>query len=470
MRNIKLPKNPFVLFFPFLILYIIYVLVFTASGTAGDSAQYLSYAESLLTFRFKEPLFDSEWIPTGPGYPIILMPFVIFKLPLICITLLNALFLYLSIVLIFKTLLLIVEQQMAVMVSLFWALYFHSFIFVDKIHSEIFTLFLIALLNFSVVKTFSSIEGKKIKKYLIISGITLGFIVLTKVIFGYVVLFLLLASIVLWFINKKSSNLSRVLMILLISIGLNIPYLTYTYYHTGKIFYWATTGGNNLYWLSTPHEGEYGSWVSFKILKQVSAGEFEGSHVYHNDINISNHLKVYEENISYNKIPQNDKFNVMQMNYIQDDKFKSIAIDNIKNHPIKFLQNWISNVGRILFNFPYFYKSGNPKLLVYLPLNAIICVLLLFSLIPAYLNWNKINFAIRFLILFSLVYLGGSTFGSAEVRMFTIIVPVLLLWIAYIIQNTIIINYKFNTELSNTHENENLLKENKLSQRKMNNN
>ena len=273
MRNIKLPKNPYVLFFPFLILYIIYVLVFPTDGTSGDRPQYLSYAEYLLTFHFKEPLFDSGWIPTGPGYPIILMPFVLFKLPLICITLLNALFYYLSIILIFKSLQLLVEQRMAVLTSLFWAFYFNSFIYMNVICSEVFTSFLVALLIYSVVKTFNSIEVKKIKKYLIISGITLGFIILTKVIFGYVVLVLLLGSIILWLINKKSANLSRVLMILLISIGLTIPYLTYTYYHTGKIFYWSTSGGDNLYWMSTPYEGEYGSWQSFTKLKQASTVE-----------------------------------------------------------------------------------------------------------------------------------------------------------------------------------------------------
>ena len=133
MRNIKLPKNPYVLFFPFLILYSIYVLVFPTNGKYGDESQYLNYAENLLTFHFKEPLFDNGSIPTGPGYPIILMPFVLFKLPLLCITLLNALFLYLSIVLIFKTLKLLVTQRMAVIVSLFWAFYYPSIVYMKLI-------------------------------------------------------------------------------------------------------------------------------------------------------------------------------------------------------------------------------------------------------------------------------------------------------------------------------------------------
>jgi hypothetical protein len=258
-------------------------------------------------------------------------------------------------------------------------------------------------------------------------------------------------------------------MILLISIGLNIPYLTYTFYHTGKIFYWSTYGGNNLYWLTSPYEGEYGDWLYFEELKQMTTtgnrgiflfndfGDWQfykemkqesnvenGKYLY-NEANISKHLKVYEEIINLNGIQQ-------------DDKYKSVAINNIKKHPKKILKNWINNVSRILFNYPYSYRFQKPIRIGYFPLSGIICFLLLFSLIPAYIHWNKINFAIRFLILFSFVYLGGSTLGAAEGRMFTIIVPVLLLWIAYILQNATNINFKFNAELSNTHENENVAK------------
>jgi 4-amino-4-deoxy-L-arabinose transferase-like glycosyltransferase len=443
MRHIKLPKNPYILFFPFLILYIIFILAFPIDVNIGDQGSYLNWAEYLLAFDFKELLYDNGRIPNGPGYPIIIMPFVLFKLPLGYFALLNALFLYLSIVLIFKTLKLIVTQRVAVIVSLFWAFYFYNLNYIATIGPDIFTIFLIALLIYSVVKTFCSIQIIKTKKYLTISGITLGFIVLTKVIFGYVVLVLLFGSVLLWLINKKRANLSRVLMILLISIGLFTPYLAYTYYHTDKIFYWATSGGDNLYWMSTPYEGEHGDWQKFESLEQLLTVEQNGINLY-NDSNIANHLKVWEEIRDYNEIQQ-------------DEKLKRIAINNIKKHPVKFLHNWIGNVGRMLFGYPFSYTLQNPRQLVYFPLNAIISVLFLFSLVPTYKNWHKINFGIRFLILFSLVYLGGSTFGAANMRMFVVIVPVLLLWMAFILQNTIKINFKFNAAFSNMYEKRNRL-------------
>jgi len=47
------------------------------------------------------------------------------------------------------------------------------------------------------------------------------------------------------------------------------------------------------------------------------------------------------------------------------------------------------------------------------------------------------------MVLFALLYLGGSVFGCAETRMFTVIVPIFLIWIAYIIERTIKISLKF---------------------------
>jgi hypothetical protein len=126
-----------------------------------------------------------------------------------------------------------------------------------------------------------------------------------------------------------------------------------------------------------------------------------------------------------------------------DDIIKRIAIQNIKSYPLKYLQNWTCNIGRMLFGFPYSYELQRPGPLLGLPQSGLICLLLLFSLIPTLINWFKIIYPIRFVIFFTLLYLGGSSLASAESRMFTSIVPILLVWIAYILQNTIRINLKF---------------------------
>jgi hypothetical protein len=124
----------------------------------------------------------------------------------------------------------------------------------------------------------------------------------------------------------------------------------------------------------------------------------------------------------------------------QDDVFKKIAYRNIKEYPLKFFKNCICNISRILFNFPYSYTPQKPFSFLRIPFTGTIFLLMLLSIYPAIVNWRKINFAIKSLLFVSLLYLGGSIFGSAETRMFTIIVPALLIWLAAVLQHAIVIN------------------------------
>ena len=131
---------------------------------------------------------------------------------------------------------------------------------------------------------------------------------------------------------------------------------------------------------------------------------------------------------------------------IQDELQKKIALQNIKSHPLKFLQNCLSNIGRLIFNYPESYTLQRPSTLLRLPINGILIVFMIFCFIPTLINWRKILFPTRFLLFLTLLYLGGSTLGSASPRMFTPIVPILLLWIAFIIERSVKINLKLEGE------------------------
>jgi hypothetical protein len=127
----------------------------------------------------------------------------------------------------------------------------------------------------------------------------------------------------------------------------------------------------------------------------------------------------------------------------RDDAYKKYVLANITSHPLKYIENCVSNIGRMFFNYPYSYTYQKPGTLLRLPFNGIIAVLMLFCIIPTLLNWRRLNFAIHFILFIVLFYLGGSIFGSAETRMFTVIVPMLLFWIAYILQNSVKVKLEF---------------------------
>jgi len=123
--------------------------------------------------------------------------------------------------------------------------------------------------------------------------------------------------------------------------------------------------------------------------------------------------------------------------------FRKIAIENIKSNPLKYLDNCISNAGRLLFSFPYSYTIQNNRTLFRLPLNGALVLISLFSLIPTFFNWKRLFFPIKFILFFLFLYLGASVLVSATIRMFTIIVPMLLFWIGYILQRTVKLNLSF---------------------------
>lgn len=446
LRNIKITQNPYLIFLPFILFYIGIVLFYNTDTLVGDENRFLLYARNL-TNGYYSP--SDITLGNGPGYPIILTPFVAFDLPYLFIKLLNPVFYYLSIIFLFKALQQVVSFRVALIFSLFWACYYNGFESMHLMYSEIFTYFLVSLLLFLLLKAFNPDTSNKKGKYIILSGFIMGYIILTKVIFGYVLLFFIIALGILWVLNRRAVNYKKSLNILIVAFITVAPYLVYTYNLTGKLFYWSTTGGENLYWMSSHYEGEYGSWfaapnktTNFESTEDSISHSKESG--YLDFINADNLIPGTGDSIKsrhqkhFDEIIQNSGTGVQR-----DEMFRKIAIKNIKENPLNYFKNCFSNAGRILFNYPYSYSTQRPSTLLRFPLNGIILLLMVFCLIPTMLNWHKLLFPVRFMIFFFFLYLGGSVLGTAEIRMFSIVVPMILFWIAYILQKSVRVKLKF---------------------------
>jgi 4-amino-4-deoxy-L-arabinose transferase-like glycosyltransferase len=423
--NMKVPQNPYLLFLPFLLIYIVLVLGLHDNGMEGDEERYYQFADNLIHGFYSPPSPDINlW--NGPGYPILLMPFVALKLPLIFITLLNAVFRYLSIIFLFKALKHYVSHTTALWYSLFWACYYISFQEIPKVLTESFTLFLSSVLIYCLIRAFDETN----KKYIYLSGFFIGYLVLTKIVFGYVVLCMLIGYFLLWLFNKKSISIQKSFVIIMVAFVTILPYLFYTYSLTGRIFYLGNSGGMSLYWMSTPYQGEYGDWNNFNF----TANCVDPTTPCNAELLKINHQKDFEQILQFKGVEQ-------------EDEFKKLAIKNIKEHPLKYFQNCVANISRLFFGIPASYFYQRQSILLRLPPNAIIATLMLFCLIPTIINWKKITYTIRFLLIFMFLYLGSCTLVSAYPRQFYIIVPIVLFWIAYIIQNTLTIDLHFKKKL-----------------------
>lgn len=427
MKKTDTLKSPFLLFLPFLLVFIAIVLIFPTHGTFGDETRYLFFVHNLINGFYSPP--NNIDLANGPGYPIILVPFVAFHLPFVCITLLNAILYYLSIIFLFKSLKKIASFKLSLIVSFFWACYINLYEYLAIIYTEVFSSFLICFLIFYITRTFDVLEIRNRRKEIIFSGIILGYIALTKYIFGYVILVMLIGNGLLWIIKRKSLNLKKGFFILLTAFITIIPFLIYTFHLTGRVFYLSSNSGDNIYWMTTPYKDEYGSWIEYPFVADDQKGRIPGSKA----LITLRHQKDIDRIIKYKTLER-------------DDLLKQMAINNIKSYPVKYLQNCVSNIERMLFNFPFSYKAEKPGTFLRLPFTGIIVVLVVFCFLPTLVNWKKIIFPLKFLLFFTLIYLGGSTLGCAETRMFTLIVPILLLWIAFIIERTVKFNLGFGYE------------------------
>jgi len=425
MKKLNILQNPFFLFSPILIALIIYALINPTLGF-GDEARYMAYAKNLIHGFYSPPAPDIQLI-NGPGYPIVLIPFIFLKLPLVSMTIINAFFYYFSIIFIYKALKQIVSHRITLVFSCSWALYYIGYQNVPYIVTEPFTFLLMSMLIYSIIKTFIT-ENKAVeKKNIIITGLILGYIVLTKMIFGYVLILMMVGSGILWLSNRKNLNLRKTTIILSLALLTTSPYLIYTYNLTNRIFYWGM-GNDSLYWMSSPYADEYGDWKSNLELHRIDEGNYN---IQGSDSILKAHHKAELDEIN--------KYSGLS----RDDAFKKIANQNIKEHPIKFAQNIVYNIGRLMFHYPFSHAIQRPKNLLIFPIHGAILTLMIFSLIPTFINWRKIPTYMKFLLLFTLLYLAGSSLVSALLRMFTVIVPILFVWFAYIFHHTMKINLKF---------------------------
>jgi len=393
-------KNGAWKFLPLFLLYLFMVVMFSSTTFRGDEGGYVGMASRLSQGYYSPINVIKLW--WGPGYPIVLIPFAYLKLPWLAAKSINAVFLFGAILYLYKTLALWIREPYALIFAYLLGLYPPFWKEVYLLLTESLVFFLICGFMFHFCK--SCRETKRPRFHLLVASIFLGYLALTKVFFGYVILVGLLSflSLYLW---RKKEYFKKTTFIYLLALIWCLPYLLYTYSVTGKIFYWGTSGGSSLYWMSTPYENEWGSWFSPKAVLE--------------DPNLAQHRAFFDKIAGLSEVEQ-------------DSEFKKEAVYNITYHPTKYLVNWIANIGRLLFSFPYSYRQERPTTYFYLVPNMFIVVLFVLSIYPAILRRKAIPYEIYALLYFSLITFAGTSLLSAYDRQFRPLVPILFLWLSFL--------------------------------------
>ena len=395
--------------FPFLLLYLTICFILNNNGWVGDEKRYILFANNLL-HGFLSKQYEEINLMVGPGYSLLLAPMIFLKLPIIVLKLLNGFLLYFSLIISYKTFRFYSTPKNSFLFTVFLGSYYPIFEMLPLLFTECLTWFLISLVCYLVIKNF---EKEKISwKYLIFASFTIAYLAMTKVIFGYVISLMSFISIIMLLLPTLRSWAKKPALIFSLSFAFCLPWLIYTYCITNIPFYWAYSGSDTLYSMSTPYPDELGDWKSYDELK------------------LNPNHKALMEKIS--------NLNVIEKNKILQKE----AIQNIESHPLKYFYNWIANVGRIVFSYPY--SNAKQTINTYFTIipNMFVVVFIILSLAFSIAGLRKIPKEIFFLFLFIMIYLFGSSLVSSERRMFIITIPFWFLFFTFVLNKIILIKIR----------------------------
>lgn len=415
-----LKKNvPYKLFFGFLIFYSMMLFFGIFNGRipnfcVGDECRYLDNAINLLKGQYQDP-FNTRLMP--PGLSLVILPLVILDLGRISIVFLNIIFGSLTVSFTYLTSNYYLSKKSSFFTALIWGFYYIHFEQLFTALTEPLSALLIILTCYFVHR----INYEKSRLNILILGLTLGLLCLTKPIFVYVILVLIIFNIIFLFFSKKLINL---FLSLIFSFSMTMPYQYFTFRETGKLLYFSNISGESLYWMSTPYPGEFGDWNNAKF--NANCAEKKSTGFASNPDGIFCNKFILERN--HGKFFKSiESLNMVEKNEALINQAKS----NIISNPFKYARNIINNISRMFFNIPNsFFFQREVTILRIIP-NSILFTLMVFSSFITFINIKKIKKEMIFSLLFIFNYLALSSLLSAYARMLTIAVPFILIWIIF---------------------------------------
>jgi 4-amino-4-deoxy-L-arabinose transferase-like glycosyltransferase len=368
------------------LVYVGLVVGLAPAQLVGDESAYLSFATNLTHGYYSPPGEIHLW--WGPGYPLLLAPLMALHAPVLIARLLNVILLLGALALIYATASHYVTRRAAVLLTAFAALYIPTLQAVGLLLSEPLAVFLASLAMYQ----FTWQQGRL---GTLGAAVALAWLALTKVLFGWVLLAALLVALVV-LLRTRRAEYRRWLACCGVALLLCSPYLVYTAGVTGRAFYWGTSGGLSLYWMSTPYAGELGDWFPLSAMRDDPRLAPE-------------HRQLFARIDGLDEVRQ-------------DDALKSQAIENIQHHPAKFALNWLANLGRLFINYPYSFTPMRLGSLVVGLLNVPIVIMTALMLVRR----RQIPPALAAVGLVALIALGASTLLSAYPRQLVPLAPWLL--------------------------------------------
>jgi hypothetical protein len=351
----------------------------------GDEGSYLYFADNLLEGFYSPTEYEKIRLWHGPGYPLVLASLKKLGVNYIGLRYFNLLFLIISIILIFQIIKLNrfenkYKYTLASLILLPWGIPIDFYV----LHTESLVLLLITLISYFYIKNL--IKPKR--RFEIYVGLLIGFLSLVKPIFVYVCLLYWIYRLLKYLFIAKDDN--NPILKINYSLILILPYLLYTFNLTNKLFYTSTAGGMQFYSMTIRENGHTGEWLGKSEL-------------------IKNNLELKDLN--------------NRGELYCDSAYKALAIINLKQKPINYVKNLISNAFRLI-TFRFSYDS------LLTMFTFIVNIFVIFKIALHVKNLLKFE-----IVHFFLIYLLISLLFSAYYRFSNVIYPLFFCLIMFQNQN-----------------------------------
>ena len=299
------------------------------SRPVGDEPSFLRLAHALLHGRYALSSGPDAtlYLWHGPGLPALLSPLVALHAPLWLLRLLGPALLWAAVVLFERLLALWVSPRRALIGALALGLYAPLALLAPSLHKEPLALLLVigGLYGATLYARTAS------RRSAALGGLALGGLVLTRLEFGWVLLFALAGSAVWASRRRQSAAPRRFAAVLAVGLAVCTPWLALTYAKTHRPLYWSTSGGLSLYWMTTADRAELGDWHAV--------------HTVFRDGRLARHRPFFHR-LERLGAPA------------RDAALQRAATRNIAAHPVAYVKRLAANSTRLWLGLPYSFSGG----------------------------------------------------------------------------------------------------------------
>jgi 4-amino-4-deoxy-L-arabinose transferase-like glycosyltransferase len=320
-------RRELLLLVPLLALYLVAWAFFPARP--DDEASYVALAERLTEGYYVtgnddallDPEPDSPDLWFGPGLPTLLAPLAALDAPLWLLRLTGPALLFAAVILFFSLVRDTWGPRLGLGAAYALGLYLPFLGLLSNLHSEVLAIALVCAAMLCLARLARS--GGAI--WLVGSAAALAALALTRVAYGWVLTVALVVLVLVWLVSRSRAA-GRAGAAIGLALVLCLPWLTYTYANTDRLFVWGNSGSLSLYWMASPHDGDLGDWHQ--------------AHLVFTDPALEPHRAFFDGLRGMSLAEQNAEI-------------EREALRNIAEHPAAYAQNVAANVSRMLFNLPY---------------------------------------------------------------------------------------------------------------------